>query len=60
VTHLFNTVRIGCDRLTLSTHLREVTPMKLGYTILYVPDVMQAIEHYERCFGISRRAVNDT
>lgn len=34
--------------------------MKLGYTILYVPDVMAAVEFYERAFGIKRRFVHDS
>jgi lactoylglutathione lyase len=31
--------------------------MKLGYVILYVPDVEQAVAFYERAFGVSRRFV---
>lgn len=31
--------------------------MKFGYTILYVPDVLAAVEFYERAFGIPRRFV---
>lgn len=34
--------------------------MKLGYTIIYVPDVKQAVEFYERCFGLTRRSLVDT
>ena len=34
--------------------------MKLGYTILYVPDVMKAVEFYERAFGLKRRFVHDS
>jgi len=33
--------------------------MKLGYTIIYVPDVTRAIEFYERCFGLTRRFVSE-
>ncbi len=33
--------------------------MKLGYTILYVPDVLQAVEFCEAAFGIKRRYVHD-
>ncbi|VTS02057.1 VOC family protein [Tuwongella immobilis] len=29
--------------------------MKLGYVLLYVPDVVAAIEFYERAFGLKRR-----
>ena len=28
--------------------------MKFAYTILYVPDVVRAIEFYERAFGFQR------
>jgi lactoylglutathione lyase len=34
--------------------------MKLGYVILYVPDVSQAVEFYERAFGIARRFVHES
>jgi len=34
--------------------------MKLGYTIIYVPNVIKAVEYYERCFGIQRRFVDDS
>lgn len=34
--------------------------MKLGYTILYVPDVIAAVEFYERAFSIKRRFVHDS
>jgi lactoylglutathione lyase len=33
--------------------------MKLGYTIIYVPNVKQAVEFYERCFGLTRRPMSD-
>lgn len=31
--------------------------MKLGYVIVYVPDVVKAVEFYERAFGLARRFV---
>lgn len=34
--------------------------MKLGYTILYVPDVLQAVKFYEAAFGIKRRYIHDS
>lgn len=34
--------------------------MKLGYTILYVPDVLAAVEFYERAFSIRRRFVHES
>jgi len=33
--------------------------MRLGYTILYVKDVVATIEFYERAFGVKRRMVKD-
>lgn len=29
--------------------------MKLGYTIVYVPDVQASVEFFERAFGLKRR-----
>lgn len=34
--------------------------MKLGWTILHVPDVAQAVAFYERAFGLARRFVHDS
>lgn len=34
--------------------------MKLGYTILYVPDVTAAVEFYERVFGLKRRYIHES
>lgn len=33
--------------------------MRLGYVILYVPDVSAAVEFYERAFGLHRRFVHE-
>ena len=33
--------------------------MKLGYLIVYVPDVAAAVAFYERAFGLKRRFVHD-
>ncbi len=33
--------------------------MKLGYTILYVPDVKRSLEFWERAFGLTRRMLDD-
>lgn len=33
--------------------------MKLGWVILYVPDVRRSVEFYERAFGLTRRATGD-
>lgn len=33
--------------------------MQLGYVIFYVPDVFQAVEFYERAFGLGRRFVQE-
>ena len=34
--------------------------MKFAHTILYVPDVVRAIEFYERAFGFQRRFVHES
>jgi lactoylglutathione lyase len=34
--------------------------MKLGYVILYVPDVASAVSFYEAAFGIARRFVHES
>lgn len=34
--------------------------MKLGYMIIYVPDVLKAIEFYERVFGFSRKFIHES
>jgi lactoylglutathione lyase len=34
--------------------------MKLGYTIIYVADVIATIDFYEQAFGIERRFVHDS
>jgi len=34
--------------------------MKLGYVILYVPDVAATVDFYERAFGIDRRFVHES
>ena len=34
--------------------------MKLGYTILYVPDIEQTISFYEAAFGLERRFVHES
>ena len=39
--------------------MRQVN-MKLGYVILYVPDVAGAVAFYEKAFGLSRRFVHES
>jgi uncharacterized glyoxalase superfamily protein PhnB len=34
--------------------------MKLGYTLIYVADVLATIEFYERAFGLRRRFVHES
>ena len=34
--------------------------MKLGYIILYVPDIEDALDFYERAFGLNRGFVHDS
>jgi predicted enzyme related to lactoylglutathione lyase len=35
------------------------TSVRLGWTIVYVPDVTASIEFYEQAFGLSRRFIAD-
>ena len=37
-----------------------MSELKLGYFIIYVPNVVATIEFYERAFGLSRRFVHDS
>ncbi len=37
----------------------KANPMKLGYTIIYVPNVLASIEFYERAFGMLRGFLHD-
>ena len=34
--------------------------MKLGYTSIYVADVLATIDFYERAFGLKRRFVHES
>lgn len=34
--------------------------MKLGYTIIYVPDVNASLRFFEQAFGLTRRFLHDT
>jgi len=34
--------------------------MKLGYTIVYVPDVVASVEFFEKAFGLNRRFVHES
>lgn len=34
--------------------------MKLGYTLLYVEDVLKTVEFYEAAFGLSRKFVHES
>lgn len=34
--------------------------MKLGYTIVYVPDVAASVEFFERAFGLKRKFVHES
>ena len=34
--------------------------MRLGYVLIYVPDVAASVAFYEKAFGLSRRFVDDS
>jgi lactoylglutathione lyase len=41
--------------------MSETSPQpKLGYLILYVPNVLDAVAFYERAFGLARRFVHES
>ena len=40
--------------------LNERTPMQLGYTILYVPDVPATLKFYEAAFGLTTRFLHES
>jgi uncharacterized glyoxalase superfamily protein PhnB len=44
---------------TTETSAATATAVRLGYTIVYVPDVTASIEFYERAFGLTRRFIAD-
>jgi lactoylglutathione lyase len=35
-------------------------PLKFGYTIIYVPDVLKTLAFYEKAFGLKRKFVYET
>ncbi len=37
-----------------------MTDIKLGYLIIYVPDVSRSVEFYERAFGLTRRFLHES
>lgn len=39
---------------------RAMSDVRLGYVILYVPDVVAAVAFYERAFGLTRRFVHES
>lgn len=41
------------------TSTKQPSP-KLGYVIVYVPDVARAVSFYERAFGVRRRFVHES
>jgi lactoylglutathione lyase len=50
------------DQVELHRHPAQMfggQGMRFGYTILYVEDVLRAIDFYERAFGLVRRFVSD-
>jgi len=53
--------RANLSRYTAS-RLRQLHPrqMRLGYTILYVPDIERTVSFYEEAFGLERRFVHES
>ncbi len=47
----------SCSSLNKQQNQRN--KMKLGYTILYVPNVTEAIAFYEKAFGLKRKFIHE-
>lgn len=56
--NIFLLMRAGATSAPVSG--RGGDTVKLGYVILYVPDVTAAVDFYERAFGLVRRYVHDS
>ena len=46
--------------LSMLKMIRGEVNMKLGYVIIYVPDVAATVAFYERAFGLARRFVHES
>jgi lactoylglutathione lyase len=46
--------------IPLASRCLRIGSMKLGYIIVYVPDVAAAVAFYEQAFGLAPRFVHDT
>jgi catechol 2,3-dioxygenase-like lactoylglutathione lyase family enzyme len=44
----------------MNARLREATSMKLGYTIIYVPDVAASLRFFEQAFDLQRRFLHES
>jgi len=51
---------LSCKCEHYSTHFQKVTPMQLGYTILYVPDVPATLKFNEAAFGLTTRFLHES
>ena len=47
---------VNCLRIRTNVRKKD---MRFGYTILYVQDVPQAVDFYERAFGMTRKFIAD-
>ncbi len=50
---------VGVARRVGGSGLGSCAPMKLGYTIIYVPDVAASLAFFEQAFGLSRRFLHE-
>jgi lactoylglutathione lyase len=49
----------GCLKSTFAKNQHSTLTMKFAYTILYVPNVAQALAFYESAFGLTRGFVHE-
>ena len=56
------TLAVDIVRILQDTALArdKLIPMKLGYTIIYVADVVATVTFYEKAFGLARRFVHES
>lgn len=54
-------VRSGCESYIIRMANTQTSgPAKLGYVIMYVPDVEKTVDWYSKAFGLSVRRIDDS
>jgi catechol 2,3-dioxygenase-like lactoylglutathione lyase family enzyme len=52
--------KVGSIQIACFAGLKTGRLMKLGYTIIYVPNVAESLLFFERAFGLSRRFLHES